>query len=265
MVLPRSVLASVVLLANMTAAEAVVLDPPHVTETLLLNIPNKRLDTSQFGSFVLSETGIGFVVVTSSGTPSPSLLATANIGSSEIPSLFGRASASVDYAVEIVGPPGAVPVLVGVAGFANGIANDGASFALQSSWRLFDTASSSGTLAGDTINSGQLGGTFSQAFGETFDLILAVNHVYGVTLLADAGAAATLAGSHATAEASVDPIFSFGPGVDPSLYSFNFSPGIGNVRSPTPVGVPAPSTLVLLSTALFFLVRLRRPAHLCSR
>jgi hypothetical protein len=226
-----------------------------------LNVTNQRLDINEFGSFVLSQTGIGFVVVTSSGTPSPSLLATANIGSSEIPILFGRASAGVDYAVEIVGPPGAVSVLVGGAGFATGIANDGASFALQSSWRLFDTASFFSTLAGDAINSGQLGGTFSQAFGETFSLTLAANHVYGVTMLADASAAATLAGSHATAEASVDPIFSFGPGVDPSLYSFNFSPGIGNLPAPAPVGVPEPSALVLLGTGLLLLVPLCRPAY----
>ena len=44
-------------------------------------------------------------------------------------------------------------------------------------------------------------------------------------MVADAFGAATIPGSHATVDAFVDPIFSFGPGVDPTLYSFEFSPG----------------------------------------
>ena len=247
----RSVFACAALLVVATAAKADVLDPPHLLQDLLFNV-GPRQEFTEFGSFVQSQTGIGFVAVASSGQPFPSLLATAQIGSSEIPSLFGRASASLDYAFEIVGPAGTIPVDVGAAGFANGIANDGASFAVHSFWRLFDTE----TLVSNDINSGELTGTFSQAFGGTVGVTLATNHIYGVTMLADGSAAATLAGSHATAEASIDPLFSFGPGVDPTLHSFIFSPGIGN--SPAASPVPEPGTLTLLGTGLLCLVRLRR-------
>jgi hypothetical protein len=70
------------------------------------------------------------------------------------------------------------------------------------------------------------------------------------------GAAATDVGSHAAADAFVDPIFSFGPGVDPSLYSFNFSLGIGN--SAAVAGLPEPGTLALFSVSLLFLIFVRR-------
>ena len=57
----------------------------------------------------------------------------------------------------------------------------------------------------------------------------------------------------------IDPIFSFGQGVDPLSYSFIFSDGIGNAAAS---GVPEPGTLVLLSAGLLSLglVRLLRNA-----
>src|SRR5262245_44157663 len=184
MVFLRSVFACAALLVVATAAEADELDPPHLLADLFLNV-GRLQEFTEFGSFVQSQTGIGFVAVASSGQPFPSLLATAQIGSSEIPSLFGRASASLDYAFEIVGPPGTIPVDVGAAGVANGIANDGASFAVHSFWRLFDIE----TLVSNDISSGQLTGSFSQAFGGTVGVTLATNHIYGVTMLADGSAA----------------------------------------------------------------------------
>ena len=93
---------------------------------------------------------------------------------------------------------------------------------------------------------------FNESFDRTVILTLATNHVYSVFMLADAGAAATLLGSHATANAFVDPVFSLAPGVDPLAYSFDFSEGIGNSSL-----VPEPGTLVLLIAGVLFLGLLR--------
>ena len=96
-------------------------------------------------------------------------------------------------------------------------ASSGASFAVESRWDLLDSGAS---LAGDDIRSGQLSGSFNQNFGRTVSLTLATNHVYSVFMLADAGAAATLLGSHATANAFVDPVFSLRLRMNPRVYSF---------------------------------------------
>jgi|SRR6185503_2803339 len=114
------------------------------------------------------------------------------------------------------------------------------------------STSLSNILARDEIRSGQLTGSFNQSFNHTIGLTLTTNHVFPVSMLADAAAAATDVGSHAAADAFVDPIFSFGTGVDSSLYSFNFSPGIGN--SHPVAGVPEPGTLAIFSSGLFLLV-----------
>jgi hypothetical protein len=122
---------------------------------------------------------------------------------------------------------------------------------VESRWDLLDSGSS---LAGDDIRSGQLSGSFSQSFDHRVSLTLTANHVYTVFMLADAAAAATDEGSRAMSSASIDPIFSFGPGVDTRSYSFVFSEGIGNAA----LAVPEPSTFVLLSTGLLFVGLLRR-------
>ena len=219
--------------------------------------PPDRQSSNLFGSISLSDSRFGFVSFTSSGTPSPSLVASANIGpNSTIPSIFGRAAGVLSYVFEILGPTGSVPALIDAAGLASAAAGPGASFAVASIWTLFDSTSLSNVLAGDEIRSGQLTGSFNQSFNHTVGLTLTTNHIFAVFMLADAAAAATDVGSHAAADALVDPIFSFGLGVDPSLYSFNFSPGIGN--SPAVAGVPGPSTLAIYSVGLLFLVFARR-------
>lgn len=188
-----------------------------------------------------------------SDTPFPSLVADSLIGSNAIPLIFGRGSVILTYALEIVGAPGLVPVLIGVAGVAAGAADSGASFAVESRWDLLDSGLS---LIGDDVRSGQIfGGTFSKSFGHTVGISLQTNPPYSVFMLADAAAAATDVGSHADGHASIDPVFSFGPGVDPQIYSFNFSDGIGNS---SPAVVPEPGTLTLLSAGLVSLGFLRR-------
>jgi hypothetical protein len=206
--------------------------------------PPERLFPNVFGTYSLADERYGLVTLDAAGVPFPSLLAGAIIGPNELPSIYGRGSGLLTYAVEVVGPSGTVPVLADVAGTASGFGNTGASFAVESRWSFLDGGTE---LAGDDIRSGQLSGSFEQSFGRTVDLMLTANHVYSVFMLADAAAAATLEGSHATARSYVDPVFSFGPDVDPLLYSFQFSDGIGNGGT---APVPEPGSLALLAAGL---------------
>lgn len=245
-VLSRGVWTTAVVLLSVSAVRAAPLDPSQLDVDVLFNLnPPGRISTNQFGTTSLVGPGLGTVSFAASATPSPLLMANAAIGPSLIPGIFGRASGFLNYGLEIVGPAGPVPVLIEVSGAASASALTGASFALESRWDLLDFGSS---LAGDDIRSGQLTGSFSEDFNRTVSLTLVANHVYTVFMLADAAAAATLEGSRATAAAFVDPVFSFGPGVDPQSYTFVFSEGIGN--SAAPAGVPEPTTLVLLSAGL---------------
>jgi hypothetical protein len=133
------------------------------------------------------------------------------------------------------------------------MASTGASFAVEARWDLLPGGSS---LAGDDIRSGQLTGGFDQGFSRTVGLTLTANQLYDVFMLVDAFSAATLDGSRADAHAFVDPVFSFGPGVDPLAYSFEFSAGIGN--SPVSFAVQEPGSLYLLSTGLLCIGLFRR-------
>src|SRR5215471_4756028 len=85
-----------------------------------------RLFPNDFGTISLVEASFGSVSLRASGTSSPSLIADANIGPNLFPSISGRASWLLDYALKIVGPTGSVPVLIDVAGGASGVANTGA-------------------------------------------------------------------------------------------------------------------------------------------
>lgn len=233
-------------------ARAITLPDVNTTSTVLFNLGGRQ-DSAELGSLELTDARFGSVAASVLGTPFPSLTASAAIGPSEIASIFGRGSGVLTYYFAIEGPAGTVPVLIDVAGAATGLATEGGSFAVVSRWELYSSTSLSTLLAGDEIRSGQLSGTFSESFGRTVSLTLTTNHVYPIFMVADASAAATALGSHSTADAFVDPFFSFGPGVDPSLYSFSFSAGIGN----SPV-VPEPGALFLSSAALFPLLLARR-------
>ena len=262
----RSLLARVLLLAasaglTLGPGIAVASPPPAalVSGDLFFNFsPPARLQPTDFGTFSLSDPRFGSLSIASIASPFPSASANAVIGINPLfASIFGRSVDVLVYSFELVGPAGMVPVLIDVAGAASGSATRGASFAVESRWNLFDRGHVS--LASDDIRSGQLTGDFSQSFNRTVSLALAANQVYSVELFADAASAATDVGSNSIASAFVDPIFSFGPGVDPASYVFNFSAGIGNTRPAT--GVPEPGTLALLVAGLLGLLQIRSREH----
>lgn len=248
--LTRVLISSVLFLT--VSAKASPLPAYQLVGDMLFNLGD-RIFPTDFGTTSLVDDRFGSLLLVAAGTPSPSLEADASIGPNLIPSIFGRAVFFLNYAVEIQGPPGNVPVQIDVAGGASAFANTGASFAVESRWDLLD---GDAPLAGDDIRSGQLSGSFSQSFGRTVNLTLAANHAYTIFMLADAAAAATLEGSRANAHAFVDPIFSFGPDVDLEAYSFLFSDGIGN--SPDAAAVPEAGTLGLMGAGLLAVGLLRR-------
>src|SRR5690349_18089625 len=175
-------LAVAVVLAGCSVAEATPLSPYSLIGDLAFNqSPPNRIFPNAFGSFFLTDAALGSLSLIAAGEPVPSLRATANIGPDLLPSVFGRSSGLLNYAVEIVGPAGVVPVLVDVTGAASGLAGAGASFAVQSRWDLFDGGTS---LAGDNIQSGQLTGDFNQSFRRTVSLTLMANQTYTVFMLA---------------------------------------------------------------------------------
>jgi hypothetical protein len=226
------------------STQATPLAPAAVAGQLLFANPPAATNIDELGTFSLSQF-TGSLQFTASGTPAPSLLAEATL----VPFFFGRASGTLVYQMEILGPPGDVPVSVtasgGVAGTSELLSGDPfAGFAMKSVWSL--EALNLGLLISDEgIITPALTGSFSQTWGETHDLMLTTNSVYRVTMIADAGAR----GGSATA--FVDPVFSFGPGVDPTQYAFQFSEGIGN--SP-PLAVPEPGGAAMMMLGLAALI-----------
>lgn len=244
-----------VLVSSFGGAQAATLETPEIIGTVFIN----RTSTdhfSSFGSHTLDAPGMGAVSAEVTGTPLPSIEVHAQMGESEVTLLFGRAVAILRYVVQITGPEAVVPVDIGVAGHATAVADTGASFVVQSAWQLVDSNGSGPVLASDEISTPQQSGSFSQAFGRTVNLSLQTNRLYLVEMRADAEAAASEIGSKVVAEAYVDPWFSFGAGVDTSLYAFQFTTGIGNAAP-----VPLPLSLVSLGAAIAVLGMQRRRAR----
>jgi hypothetical protein len=227
------------------------LDPANISGSVFFNIPPPpRIDFNTFGTFPLSGPG-GSLQFTASGTPAPSLSGQATVAQN----FTGRVSGVLIYAIEILGPDGDVPVSIDVSGGATGssLTNDPfAAFAMKSLWSLEDPSLSQPVFS-EGIDTGQLSGRFSQNFSHTVDLTLTANHVYRVTMIADAFAGAG-SGVSASATTFIDPVFSFGAGVGPE-YSFLLSEGIGNS---TPVPEPASFVLLIAGVLALSLVRVRR-------
>src|ERR687887_610721 len=112
-------IASACLLALPVLAQAAPLDPPTIIGDVSLN-KGGRQDLNTFGS--IGVTGPGAAAdLTVAGTPLPTITAAAQAGpSGDIPGLFSRADAVMTYAFEILGPAASVPVVIDVAGLAQG-------------------------------------------------------------------------------------------------------------------------------------------------
>jgi len=225
-------------LLGLGEATAAVLDPANISGSVFFNLsPPARIDFNTFGTFPLSGPG-GSLQFTASGTPAPSLSGQASVAQG----FTGRVSGILIYGIEILGPAGEVPVSIDVSGGATGssITNDlFAAFAMKSLWSLEDVSLGLQPVFSEGIDTGQLSGRFERNFSHTVDLTLTANHVYRVTMIADAFAAAG-SGLSASATTFIDPIFSFGAGVGTG-YSFLLSEGIGNSAP-----VPEPTSFVLL-------------------
>lgn len=229
-------------------ASASALDPALVDGSVFFNLsPPAGINFNTFGTVPLSGPG-GFIQFVSGGEPSPFLSAEADIS----PGFSGRASGTLLYAMEVLGPAGDVPVSVAVAGGASGSSSSDlfTGFALKAQWRLEDVGLGLAEVFAEGINTPALKGIFNETFGHTVNLTLTAGHIYRVTLVADAFAGAVDSGTRTFASAFIDPVFTFGPGVGPE-YSFHFSDGIGN--SP----IPLPGALFLMGSALAGLTRAR--------
>ena len=229
-------------LSALAPAGAEPLAPYTVFGQAFLNVGGTGVTLTDFGTQSLSLVNVGSVTMSAAGTPSPLLQADADVAGT---ALFGRAVVSLSYVFAVVGPQAFVPVTVDVHGAASATASSGASFVVQSRWSMFFDEFN--PVAGDAIQTPQTFGTsFSQAFDRHLELTLIANLPYTITMVVDAEAAATPAGSQAHATAMVDPLFTLGDGADPQLYSLQFSSGIGNVAA---VPEPPPLALWLLGAA----------------
>ena len=252
------------LLFAISHAKAGPLPPPPLAPlllngTLLFNlIP--RVDFVDFGNYSLFQPGQtanfeSLMAFRALGTPAPFLggqISAAPFG-------FGRATATLTYELEILGPNGSVPVLIDVSGrvFAHLGADLSGTALAQSNWAFEDV--SLGPVFSDALDSGVQHDDFSQSFSHTVFVTVTANHIYGVTMFVDLEIGGGNAGANGTA--IIDPVFSFAPGVDPA-YSFQFSDGIGNSSLPA---IPEPSSVVLLSAGAITIGLLRRARRRVGR
>ena len=190
---PAPAVACALILSGIAQANASTLSPAAISGTVFFNLsPPPRIDFTTFGTFTLPGPG-GIVQSTATGMPGPILSGEASITQN----FTGRASGILLYEMEILGPAGPVPVLIDVSGGASGssVTNDlFAAFALKSFWSLEDVNLGLQSVFSEGINTGQLTGSFSQNFSHTVDLTLTAGHVYRVTMIADAFAAAGSSG-----------------------------------------------------------------------
>jgi len=236
-----------------TAAIAAVVPPAAtVNGTVSIN-RGDRVDTVTLGSVGVSDPRFGSVGLSVQGVPLSAVHAGASIGPSDsFALLFGHGAGILGFSFVIDGPTPTAPVLIDVLGLATGTASAGASFAVAVEWELYDSSGLTNRLANDLVESGQMSGSFAQGFARTVSLTLNTQQAYRVVLRADVSAAASDLLSSAQADAFVDPLFRFGSGVDPQLYSFAFSSGIGNAAP-----VPEPPAVLLLALGLVALAARR--------
>lgn len=231
---PRVTVVCLLVLFGIDLAKASALTV-HLSGSVTLNT-GARQDFNDFGLYRVTDpsgdpAGASGASFLAAGTPAPILVAAAG----SAPHRYSRSVGRLIYDLEVLGPDGEVPVIVDVFGRAFSNGGEGASFVLQATWSL----EGNGTLIGGGIETGLIHSAFSDEFSRLESVMLTANRIYRVTMFANAEAAGGEFG--ASSLALVDPVFSFGPGVDPA-YSFHFADGIGNSS------IPEPGSMVLLST-----------------
>ena len=236
------------------------LAPVLLNGTLFFNLV-PRVDLVDFGNYSLFQPepgpleGDSRMSFRALGTPAPFLGAQIDAGKFQ----FGRAVATLTYELEILGPPGSVPILIDVAGRVSAhVGLDRSATALaQSNWSFEDVVL--GPVSSDALDSGVQHDDFSQVFSHTVFVTVTANHIHRVTMSVDLQVGGGNFGANGTA--FIDPVFSFASGVDPS-YSFQFSEGIGNSSVPA---VTEPDSVLLLSAGALAIALLRRRSSRTSR
>jgi hypothetical protein len=228
-------------------AEAAPLGPSSLFGNIHLVGAGADVTVTELGTFSLAAAGIGAVSLSDVGSPFPSLTAELTIGPD---GALGQAAVSFQYQIEVLGPVGQlVPVTMSAIGEFSGEATAQASFGALVQAGLFVgpgvILSKGGSFVGP--------GTFSDGFDDAANVMLFTNTPYTAVMFASVGGNITAAGAKVHARAYVDPIFTLGSGVDPLLYSFAFSPGIGNSRPTDPDPDPDPDPTVPEPTALALL------------
>ncbi len=228
------------LVSTTPPVEAVSLNPPRLNGFLHANLLPSNLEFQDFGEYSIIQPGgtAGDSTATFAAypTPAPSLEGTVSVA----PYRYVRTQATLTYDVHIVGPDGIVPVQVGVSGAV--LTHPGlGDWSPQPTYPAFIVHATWGIVGvfSEGIEVGPIYEDYENVFDHKVDLHLTANQTYQVTMHARAEASGGDFGSFA--RAFIDPVFTFGEGVDPA-YSFQFSEGIGNTAVPDPG-----STLFLLS------------------
>lgn len=250
-------------LAAPPAATAMPLPAPIVHADAQFNFETTAQTLDTFGALEHILPTHGTLRFGATGTPLPALTATADLD--PVGTGSGTVSGFLRYTFEIIGdecagPDGCVSVDVFAAGRVAGFAEPGfiTGFESIARWSLRNT--SEFILVGHDLHIGGLGGeSDSKSFTETRSLMLRTNTEYRVVMEVLARSGGLEPGAHSVAEAFVDPLFSFGAGVDRSRYAFHFADGIGN--EPPVSGVPAPGAPALVAVGLLALAARRVPTH----
>lgn len=240
------------LLLGMGQAQAA-LDPALVGGSIFFNIqPPAGVNFNTFGTFTLPGPG-GNVEFVAAATPSPFLSGEVSVGSN----VTGRASGTLIYNMQVVGPVTTDPIAVNAAyaGAVSGTSGTDvftAGFAMDARWSLADV--NLGLLEvfhGGIDMTAARQGSFSDSFSDVVELGLTAGHIYRVTMVVDVFAGASGSTKPAFGTAFIDPYFSLGPGVGPQ-YSLVFSENVGNLP------IPEPRTYALMAAGLLILGVRRR-------